>query len=236
MHNIVVDVLETGGLGSQVEVVKAHHPTSPKYLRTEGSRRKYVYVARDFRDTIVSDITLYDLPNSFPRTAAMSLLPEALRSYKFWRRQPEFYQTTYDALIGDIAGHAAEVAEFLGVDISDAEAEQIAERHSAKNVQHKVAAHYAAKPEAQAVEIDSEIGFRPGHFQGGETGKWARSLSPWQVAFIEFHARSWLLEHGFELSQPRYRQILAGLVGAPFMLAGRAVVKTKLLLGRAEIN
>ena len=34
----------------------------------------------------------------------------------------------------------------------------------------------------------------------------------------------------------RYRQILAGLAGAPFMLAGRAVVKTKLLLGRAEIN
>ena len=236
MHNIVVDVLETGGLGSQVEVVKAHHPASSKYLKTEGSRRKHVYVARDVRDTIVSDITLYDLPNSFARTAAMSLLPESLRSYRFWRRQPDFHTTTYDRLIGDLAGQTKDVAAFLGVDISDRQAEEIAERHSARKVKRKVVAHYAANPEARSVEIDSDIGFRERHFQGGETGKWARNLSSWQVAFIEFHARSWLREHGFKLSQPRYRQIIAAIMGAPFMLAGRAVIRAKLLTGRAEVN
>ena len=236
MHNVIVDVLATTNFSSSVQVVKAHHPTSANYLKTEGTRRRHVYVARDFRDTIVSDITLYELPNRFWRTASMSVLPESLRSYRYWRRQPHFYTTTYDALTGDLAARALEVAEFLGAELTEEDAEEIAERHSANKVQAEVEAHYAKSPVAQQADIDSKIGFRQGHFQGGETGKWQRVLSPWQVAFIEFHARSWLEENGFRLSQSRPRQWLAAVAGAPFMLAGWLVVRTKLALGRTQVH
>jgi hypothetical protein len=235
MRNLIADVLESSGLSDHHHVLKAHHPTAPVYLEIKDSPCRYIYVARDIRDVIVSDMTLHDLANTFPRVAAMAVMPEALRSYKYWNAQADLYKTTYDSLIGDLAGHARGVADFLGADLTTQQAEEIAARHSEKKVRNQVASHYAQDPSAKATDIDSDVGFRKGHFQGGKTGKWMESLSPLQIAFIEFHSRSWLLDNGFTLSQSRGRRLAAGVLGAPFMLAGRIVVKIKRTLGLIEV-
>ncbi len=62
-----------------------------------------------------------------------------------------------------------------------------------------------------------------------------RSLSSLQVAFVEFHARSWLVDNGFTLSQPRLRRLVAGVLGAPFWMAGRIVNRAKLDILRADV-
>ncbi len=236
VHNIVEDILESSGLSESHQVLKAHHPTAPAYLAVRELPCRYVYVARDIRDVIVSDITLHDLSNTFPRVAAMSVLPESLRSYRYWNQKDDLYKTTYDSLLADLPGHVKALADFLGADLTDAQAEEIAARHSERKVRSEVASHYAKKPTAQATDIDSEVGFRKGHFQGGKTGKWMEELSPLQIAFIEFYGRSWLLDNRFSLSQSKGRRLLAGILGAPFMLAGRIVVKAKLALGQAEVH
>lgn len=231
MTNLVADILDVSELADRWRVVKSHHPTAPAYLATEGSPRKYIYVARDLRDVMVSDMTLHNLKSSFPRLAAMAVLPMSLKSYEFWVRQDDLYRTTYDALTSDLAGETARVAGFLGADLQPDQVAAIAESHASEKVAQEVASHYSDRPVSSATDIDSRIGFRKGHFQGGETGKWMRSLSPLQVAFIEFHARSWLVDNGFTLSQPRLLRLAAGLLGAPFRIAGRIVTKAKLATG-----
>ena len=109
----------------------------------------------------------------------------------------------------------------------------IAARHARNRVEAKVAAHYEGTG-APAAEIDSEVGFRRGHFQGGATGKWRDHLSPWQVAFIEYHGGRWLEAHGFALSRPRWQRLAAAVAGAPFWAAGRVVTRFKLATGRAQ--
>lgn len=236
MHNIIHDILVASGLDESHHVVKAHHPGSPNYRAARGLPCRLVYVARDLRDVVVSDMTLHGLSNTFPRLAAMSVLPESLRSYRYWSAQPDLHKSDYDSLVGDLPGEVEAVAGFLGAELSRSQIATIAASHAEQRVRSEVASHYAAKPSSRATDIDSEVGFRKGHFQGGRTGKWRDTLSPLQVAFIEHHAQTWLLDNGFSLSQPRWRRLAAAVLGAPFMLAGRVVVKTKLAIGRAEVH
>ena len=235
MVNVIRDVIETSGLAGRYEVIKAHDPAAPAYVAIKERCRKFVYVARDVRDVIVSDMTLYGLPITFPRVATMALLPALLKSYRYWMSREELYKTSYDALVSDLPRHVREIALFLGAEITDEQATAIADRHRKEKVSQEVASHFRKKPTGEKWEFDNAIGFREGHFQGGETGKWTKFLSPWQVAFIEFHAQPWLLENGFAISQSQLRRAVAGVIGAPFLVIGQIVYHIKLSLGRREI-
>ena len=236
MRNLIGDIIKTSGLDTNHQVFKAHHPTARAYVAAKDLPCKYVYVARDLRDVMVSDVTLHGLPNTFPRIASMSVLPTSLRSYRYWNSKSPLYKTTYDSLIGDLRGEVENVARFLGAELTDVQMDAIADRHSEHKVRSKVASHYAKKPMSQATDIDTEVGLRKGHFQGGETGKWMDALSPMQIAFVEFYGGSWLLDRGFSLSQTRRRRLAAGIIGAPFKFAGSVVVRIKLAVGRAQMH
>ena len=231
-HNLVVDILQESGLFATWRPVKAHLPQAESHRATEGSPRRYVYVARDLRDLIVSDISLHGLPNTFPRTAAMAVVPESVRAWRHWRTQEPRFHTTYRELVADLPGHVAALARFLEADLNPDQVHAIANRHDRKRVEARVAAFYEARPAAAATDIVGDVGFRKGHFQGGAVGKWRDHLSTWQVAFIEYHGGAWLEANGFDLSQPRWRRLAAALAGAPFWAAGRIVTKVKLATGQ----
>lgn len=234
VHNLVSDILDEAGLSESWQPVKAHLPAAESYRRTEGAPRRFVYVARDLRDVVVSDVTLHDLPNTFPRVAAMAVVPESVRAWEHWRVQQPLHQLAYDDLQTDLPGQIAALAKFLGAELSPEAVADIAARHGRDRVEARVAAHYQDRPTAAPTDIESAIGFRKGHFQGGATGKWRDQLSSWQVAFIEFHGGAWLEANGFSLFQPRWRRLAAAVAGAPFWAAGRVVTKAKLALGRSR--
>ena len=103
-----------------------------------------------------------------------------------------------------------------------------------EKITQEVAAYYGQQVGLESTDTHAEVGLRKGHFEGGRTGKWMTSLSPLQIALIEFQSLHWLVDNGFSVSQPTAKRLAAALLGAPAMLTSRML--SQRVSGRSKVN
>lgn len=115
------------------KVVKVHHVAPAIADELSGGRSKGVYVWRDPRDVVVS-VTLrarYQGKHSLDNEIFVAEFFQQLeRDFTFWTGQRGMYVTTYATLVDDVPGEVRALARHLGLTVTEAEARQIARRHT----------------------------------------------------------------------------------------------------------
>jgi hypothetical protein len=186
-------------------VLKTHdgHDVFAAALR-EG-RARAVYARRDLRDVVFSLMHKYSI--SFDEVVAPNgLLAACIAADEFWPSLPNVLCQSYESIAADPSVAVKAIAEHLGSDITDFEADELSfEFSSLKNKERAgaLAAELAAggvdlaKPE-NSLKFDSQTLIHWNHMRDGIVGGWRTVASPQQKRELAELCGSWLVEHGYE--------------------------------------
>jgi hypothetical protein len=189
-------------------VVVKEHDFSEHLLSLKDPR--FIYSYRDVRDAIVS---LYQkggnespsddrLDGDWGRKTRENL-ETMLSNDESWRKVPGILISRYEELKADIGGEVRRIAQHVGIEVTDAWVSGIVSRLSMER-QEEYIRSFDFDTKGKGIEVDR---YDPGtqlhkkHLNGGETGKWRRSLSPERIEFIESIAGEWLVRNGYPLAK-----------------------------------
>lgn len=174
--------------------IKTHLPIGLLPSSFESSNAKLIYIARNPRDTAISYFYFMQLLTQSSFQGPLSSFVDMFLSDKvmyspyfghvlgYWqsRQSPNILFVTYEELHQDPPKVIRKMAEFLGIDVSDAEVNYVAECTSFN--------HMASNPSVN-YEHWKDYGFafkdKGKFFRKGKVGDWQRHLSQSQVAAFE---------------------------------------------------
>jgi hypothetical protein len=176
---------------------------------------KVVYVFRDMRDVVVS--MMADQNRHFWRLIMSGHILDLMHHGELWESWQCVLVTKYEDMISDLEREVGRISEFLGVDLSSAEVEDIALKYSIENQRKRISSFDFStqgyrKPGTVTV-VDPSTNLHANHIRSGKHGRWKEELSPIEVFVVESIAREWLLAHGYSLSTLARFRPLAMAIG-----------------------
>ena len=91
-------------------------------------RARALYVHRDIRDVVFS--LMHKRGRTFEQILRQGMIHQILANDRFWMAQPHVLVQRYDDLISEPARGVTELANHLGFELGDGEAESIADLYS----------------------------------------------------------------------------------------------------------
>lgn len=182
-------------------VVKCH-----TYVREAAelfSRReaKAIYVHRDIRDVVVSMMNKNRI--SFWQVVQSGFVGQVLEEYSDWSKVGDILVSRYEVMIADLRWEVLRIADYLGVDLDESSASQIAERHTIDQQVQRI----------QSFDYEN-LGIRVGtsaydpvsllhknHIHSAQVEQWRAVLSCFQIGLIEDMVHRWLVDRGYPISQ-----------------------------------
>jgi hypothetical protein len=153
----------------QLVTYKVHAYIVPSIF-TSG-RAKAIYIFRDPRDIYAS------LKRFRPKGSDIESLKAINNEHTFWYNLPGTYISRYDDVVNNIYGEAKNIASHLDLDITDSQAEKIADKRSIEN-QRKL------QPDKG---WDSKSTLWHNHIYTGDSGVWKEELSSPELSMVTLH-------------------------------------------------
>jgi len=154
------------------------------------------HIYRDVRDALVSFTRRFGgtLDENIERWTA-----RWVEWAEHWSRLVNLTISRYEAIMREPHREAVRYGRALGIQVSDAEIDEIIEACS----QPRMRARSTALRTGQREEYDQEYLVHPGHVADGRWGRWQQDMTPAQREAVWSGAGLWLEEHGY----PEYGQL-----------------------------
>jgi hypothetical protein len=184
--------------------LKTHHGHPPYAQALREGRALAVYSYRDLRDVMYS--LMHKMHLSFDEVLQKDLLEQCFIDHVFWTELPNVLCQRYEDIMADPVGGVKEIAAFLAVPLSDAEAVRLADQYSleanrlrARQLMEQF--HNKGidlKQPENAVLHDEHTQLHWNHIRDGRVGSWRDEATPEQVVVLTKLCGGWLLENGYE--------------------------------------
>ncbi|WP_158633754.1 sulfotransferase domain-containing protein [Tautonia sociabilis] len=185
-------------------VLKCHdqHPNFARAVAEGDALAVYSY--RDLRDVV--DSMRHKAGRSFDELMAEGLVHRILENDRFWMARPGVLAQRYEDLVADPVAGVLELGRFLGIDLSVAEAEEVAEAYSPEANRRRAEAVRLASAgrddspadPSRATRLDPETLLHGNHLRSGRVGGWREALSPGELALLGLLGGDWLVRRGYE--------------------------------------
>ncbi len=159
---------------------------------------RYLYTFRDPRDVVASLFRKGRFKPDNPKRGPQNSRLIARREIKgdgFWRARKQLWVGRYEDFQGDVPGLVRNVADFLGIDITDERVAEIARDVDIEQQQERVW-------ESRTSGVDPDLRVTANHITDGRHGAWRDTLTPEETAAIETECAAWLVAHGYALETP----------------------------------
>jgi hypothetical protein len=182
-------------------VIKCHEFVPDAIPLFEGGEAKAVYVYRDIRDVIVSH--LWKTRTAFRETTVRKLLHSMLAAYYEWNNLGDILVSEYEEMVADLKQEALRIAEYLGIDISESFALELAKKYSIEQQKRRIQSfdYQSGGVRVGPHLYDPVTLLHDNHIRSGKCGQWMTELSPLQVGLIEEVAHDWMTDRGYSISQ-----------------------------------
>ena len=177
-------------------LVKAHRLADEqrKLLADDNTRCLYIY--RDIRDVIVSELNLHRLPFTFGNVCGAEILDDALRTCKEWMTVPDIYTARYEEVMADMRSEVSRIAAYLKCHIRPEDIDSIAAEHSIERTKQNL----CGRPDADNLVLDNKTLLFNRHINSGASGQYREVMSPLQIKWIETLCYEWLVARGYPVS------------------------------------
>lgn len=186
-------------------VLKTHKPDGYLAEALAAGRAVGVYSYRDLRDVAFS--LMHKFAESFESIVdERRLIHQCLEHYEFWTAQPHMLRQRYEDLIVDPAKGVREIAQHMGLDLSDIEIRTIAAENTLESNRRrttKVAEKLAREgldlnDPRNAIKFDPKTLWHWNHLRDGRSGGWRTQATREQRAALARICGDWLIQHGYE--------------------------------------
>lgn len=178
------------------QILKAHRLTDEQRKLIAGGDTKCLYIYRDIRDVIVSEMNLKRMPFSFANVCGSEIVADVLRSYREWMTVQDIYASRYEEVMADLKSEVARIAAYLQCAIPPEDIARIAEQNSIERTRQDL----CAGTEAEALVLDRKTLLFNRHINSGESGQYHAALSSLQIKWIETLGYEWLVARGYPVS------------------------------------
>lgn len=187
---------------SQMLAFKAHKLTSEMLEEIEENGALVITVHRDIRDVVVSAMKKNDW--SFRKIWRNDRLRYWTGRFDEWARQPGALICRYEDLVKDLHCVIEKIANHLGISLSRAEIESLAQEYSLEN--QKLRANQVAmqlQMSSNSGKYDPHSLLHYNHIAAGGIGEYRDILLPAQIRAIEDECNEWMMRWGYEADRPQ---------------------------------
>jgi hypothetical protein len=185
-------------------------------------RARALYVHRDIRDVVFS--LMHKRGKTFEQILRQGMIHQILANDRFWMAQPDVLVQRYDDLISEPARGVTELANHLGFELADGEAESIADLYSQESNRARTD---ALKQRLEQAGVDLENAGNTqicdpssllhwNHMRRKGAASWRTSATSQQIAIVHRLCGRWLAERGYPMERVRRSQgvTVSGVRGA----------------------
>ncbi|WP_422930793.1 sulfotransferase domain-containing protein [Singulisphaera sp. PoT] len=192
-------------------VLKSHEGHDGFAKAVKSGRAIAIYAHRDVRDVVFS--LMHKRGVTFEQLVNQGMIHQVLVNDRFWSRQPNVLTQRYESLVADPVGGVIEIAAHLKIEITRAEASEIAAEYSFQT-NRKRTLDLVDRLKAQGVDLndpsnlqyyDQRTLLHWNHLREGRPGNWREQATSSQRATLARLCDAWLIEHGYE---PNTRDLL----------------------------
>lgn len=186
-----------------LHVVKVHSPEQLDGIEAalRSGEARYIYSYRDLRDVAISIQNKWN--RSFRQILRACYVEYILDAYEDWMALPGGYVSRYEIFVENPSAEARAIAAHLELSLPEAEIDTLAENYTIEAQKERMSELRAASRQT----TDDGV-LHADHVFSGEVGQWRDALKPYQIGYLEHRARDWLLDRGYELSQPWFWRYL----------------------------
>ena len=223
-YQLAAEIVESSGLGNRMgwvdsgniqkiknhylnqemfHIVKCHNYLDESTEIFLNGEAKAIYVYRDIRDVVVSLMNKFNL--SYYEIVKRGFIETIVKAYYDWTRLENTLISRYETMIENIAQEARRIAEYLGIEISEATAKRLDQKYSLNNQIQRIRQFDYQKGgvNLRSGEIlDPKTLLHANHIFSGKSGQYKTELSRIQISLIESKAYRSLVEVDYPISQP----------------------------------
>ena len=229
-YQLTTEIVERSGVGKRIGFIKPNEfeHTFDIYKDDEGilvaklhdydkgiekllnrGEAKAIYVYRDLRDVSISFIEKGQ--RLFWRFILSGEIDNLLIQHRLWNSLDCILVSRYENMVINLAEETKRIADFLGVELDDDSAEQIAANYSLDRQKQRIESFdYQNKGFTTGVKkkikVDPYSLLHENHINSGQVGHWKTTLTPIQIGMIEYLGYDWLHEMGYQISQNWVKQ------------------------------
>ena len=177
-----------------------------------------VYAYRDIRDVVFS--LMHKRGVIFERLVRQGMIHQILVNDRFWSTQPRVLPQRYESLIADPIAGVRELASYLGIAITDAEAADVAAEYSFQTNRRRTI-ELVDRLRDQGIDLDDPSNLQYydqrtllhwNHLREGRPGKWRTHATPEQRVVLARLCDAWLVAHGYEADTLNGVEVPSGLL------------------------
>jgi Sulfotransferase domain len=184
-------------------VVKSHEGNRSFARRVACGRAIAVYAHRDVRDVAFS--LMHKRGVTFEQLVRHGMIHQVLANDRFWRAQPGVLVQRYDDLTSAPAAGVIALAQHLGIELDDCEAQNIAGLYSIESnrarteaLRRKLAEAGVDLESASSAQIcDPKTLLHWNHMRGGAATTWRSAATPRQRMILDRLCGDWLEQNGY---------------------------------------
>jgi hypothetical protein len=198
------------------KVIKAHEGEPSMAKELSADRARALYIHRDVRDVVFS--LMHKRGQTFEQILRQGMIHQILANDRFWMVQPNLLVQRYDDVVSEPVLGVMDLADHLGFELEDGEAEHIAKLYSQESNRARTEA-LKQRLEQAGVDLDnagnvqicdSSSLLHWNHMRQKGAPSWRTRATPKQVAIMHRLCRRWLKERGYSLEGlPRNRWIFS---------------------------
>lgn len=192
------DILASTRTTPGMAVLKAHQIIPELRAALEQGNARLFYTYRDLRAVAVSAMRKWELP--FTHVISRNgWLETAVRASGEIMAFPGVCPSRYEDIVSDLPGEISRWAALIGLAVSPAEAQALAEEFSLQAQLNRIDLIKQQKPADKTEFFDSRSLLHHNHIFDGSIDGWKTQLEAWQIRQIERRFGEWLRDHNYPL-------------------------------------
>jgi hypothetical protein len=203
-------LLEKGASsGTAWRVIKAHEGEPSMGRELTSGRARALYVHRDIRDVVFS--LMHKRGKTFEQILRQGMIHQILANDRFWMAQRNVLVQRYDDLISAPVLGVMDLADHLGFELDDGEAERIADIYSQESNRARTEA-FKQRLEQAGVDLENAGNTQIcdpasllhwNHMRQKGAASWRGAATRQQIAILNRLCGRWLKERGYSLEGMR---------------------------------
>jgi hypothetical protein len=189
------------------KVFKVHIPTEEILSEFDRNNAKGIYIYRDIRDAVVSNIRRLGIESNMPKRKEMigKWCKKWIKYHNQWTAFPQTMVSRYETTVGDIFHEVQRIAAHLDISLTHAECRQIADEFSLeKQVRRIEKMKNESLPklgDRNETVIDPHSLLHSNHIYSGKNGQWKDFLSPDELNAVNNLITPWLKKKGYPIKK-----------------------------------